>query len=854
MSRHLSFLGIVSGLAVLAAAGCRPQQPFYFNQTGDLGHYVGAATDIENSDTQTTSLDEVENATPPLSVDETKPDDPGDLAKPREIWDLDLDKAIQLALENGTVIRNLGGLAFGPTGAQGTPGSLLQSPGTAATTFIPALTETNARNGVEAALSAFDAQFTTDVSWEKNNTPQNVAGFVQEFRPKVFKQDLGTFQSTISKIAATGTQFAIRHNVNYEMNNIPALPNPLATKEFKAEWDTNVEAEFRHPFLQGAGVGFNRIAGPGAVPGFNSGVLIARVQVDQSLADFEGAVRGFVADVERAYWNLYYAYRRLDTAIEGRDRTFVYWQGIYALYKTGSREGPANFEAQARGQYYQFEAVVRQAKANLYKTEAALRYMMGLAAGDGRLIYPTAKPATAWVRFDWPDAYGEGLVRSVELRKQRWRIKQAELELMSAKNWLLPRLDAVGRYRWKGLGGELLHSDRAISAFDRPVDAYGSMTSGEFQDWHLELSLRFPFGFRREMAGVRFAQLTLTRERKVLQEQELELHHQLTDAFRELWVQYELTRDNYNRFAAAETEVEVFEAQIEKGKEKPASNLVLDAYRRKADAADSYHRSLTDYNLAIMQLHFRKGSLLEYDGVYLAEGPWPAKAYFDARRRARARDAAHYINYGFTQPKVLSQGPYQQNARGEGLLLDGQEMSPAEPVRGQGPLAPTPAEQEGSKPPEGIQTPKPIPADQPPSGGTPERKGETAAPSDQSNAKGPGGGLAPARKRDQNSGAAQKGYDLGSLNLGALAGKADDASPALAQDGLKTRPTGAGQPSPVQPTSYQQAPATTQGGTWKAPSSGRMTSDRSGTAHEPIASPSSAATDQSAAGWKAAQH
>ncbi len=843
MSRHLSFLGIVSGLAVLAAAGCRPQQPFYFNQTGDLGHYVGVASDIEYPDTQTTSLDEVENAAPPLSVDETKPEDPGDLTKPREIWDLDLDKAIQLALENGTVIRNLGGLAFGPTGAQGAPGSLLQSPGTAATTFIPALTETNARSGVEAALSAFDAQFTTDVSWEKNNTPQNVAGDVLYFRPRVLQQDLGTFQAQIAKIAATGTQWAIRHNVNYEMNNIPALPNPLATKEFKAAWDTNVEAEFRHPFLQGAGVGFNRIAGPGAVPGFNSGVLIARVQVDQSLADFEGAVRGFVSDVEKSYWNLYYAYRRLDAAIEGRDRTFVYWQGIYALYKTGSREGPANFEAQARGQYYAFEAAVRQAKANLYKTEAALRYMMGLTAGDGRLIYPTAKPATAWVRFDWADAYGEGLVRSVELRKQRWRIKQAELELMSAKNWLLPRLDAVGRYRWNGLGGELLHSDRAITAFDRPVDAYGSLTSGQFQDWHLELQLRFPFGFRREMAGVRFAQLTLTRERKVLQEQELELHHQLTDAFREMWVQYELTRENYNRFAAAETEVEVFEAQIEKGKEKPASNLVLDAYRRKADAEDSYHRSLTDYNLAIMQLHFRKGSLLEYDGVYLAEGPWPAKAYFDARRRARARDAAHYINYGFTQPKVLSQGPYQQNVGGEGLPLEGQEMWRTGPVRGQGPLKPTPAEREGAPAPEEVLTPKPIPADQAPSGGRPDQTGAKAPSSDQSRAKGPAGGLAPANKRDQNSGAAQKGYDLGSLNLGALAGKADDASPSAA-----------GQPSPVQPASYQQAPAAKPAGTWKAPSSGRTTSNRSGATHEPVASPSSAATDQSAAGWKAAQH
>ena len=69
-------------------------------------------------------------------------------------------------------------------------------------------------------------------------------------------------------------------------------------------------------------------------------------------------------------------------------------------------------------------------------------------------------------------------------------------------------------------------------------------------------------------------------------------------------------------------------------------DLLLDAQRRRAEAESAYYRSLVDYNRAIMNVHYRKGSLLEYDGVYLAEGPWPAKAYFDALRQARKRDAA----------------------------------------------------------------------------------------------------------------------------------------------------------------------------------------------------------------------
>src|SRR3989304_8711758 len=62
-----------------------------------------------------------------------------------------------------------------------------------------------------------------------------------------------------------------------------------------------------------------------------------------------------------------------------------------------------------------------------------------------------------------------------------------------------------------------------------------------------------------------------------------------------------------------------------------------------------------------MRVHYRKGSLLEYDGVYLAEGPWPAKAYFDALREASKRDASMYLDYGYTRPNVLSRGPVPQD-------------------------------------------------------------------------------------------------------------------------------------------------------------------------------------------------
>ena len=127
---------------------------------------------------------------------------------------------------------------------------------------------------------------------------------------------------------------------------------------------------------------------------------------------------------------------------------------------------------------------------------------------------------------------------------------------------------------------------------------------------------------------MRNAELTLVKERKVLEDMELELSHLLQNAFRELSVQYRLSQTQYDRSAAAQRETKDAAALYDAG--KVTLDFVLDAQRRLADSESSFYRAVVDYNLAIAGLHYRKGSLLEYDGVYLAEGPWPAKAYFDA--------------------------------------------------------------------------------------------------------------------------------------------------------------------------------------------------------------------------------
>ncbi len=650
MKTSRGLLGITAwALITLYLCGCRPQQPFFLHEDGDLSHYVDKATQIEYPDVEAESLDEVQKASPPLTLSNSDV---------KEYWDLSLEEAIRIALQNSKIIRTLSQPDVGMPRLPET--SLTVAPEGTPTVFDPARQETNPRTGVEGVLADFDAHWSTRFFWQKSDTPQNVAGFVQAFRPQAFRQDTGNFETEISKTYATGGTFSISHSVGYDWNNA------FTSRQWSSHWTANVEAGFRQPLLQGAGVTFNRIAGPNSIPGFYNGVLIARLETDQRLAEFEQSVSELLLDVEKAYWTLYLSYRQLDTVIAGRDAALQTWRQVRAKYEVGGRGGSAQEEAQSRQQYLAFRAAVEQALSSLYKAENNLRYLMGLTATDGRLIRPKDEPTRARVEFDFHDVHAEALIRNPLLRREKWRVKKAELELIAAKNYLLPKLDMFGFYRWNGLGHDLIDPD------DDRSNAYGSLTSGDYQDWQLGMELQIPIGFRKELAAVRNAQLNLARERAILQEQELEISHQIAWVLREIDEYYTLAQTNYNRTVAAENEVRAVTAMYDAG--TATLDLLLNAQQRRAEAEIQYYQSLTKYMFAISHLHFRKGSLLEYNGVYLTEGPWPQKAYFDALRRARARDAGLYLNYGMTNPPVFSRGPYDLHAGKDGaeeLLIDG---------------------------------------------------------------------------------------------------------------------------------------------------------------------------------------
>ena len=654
MDRLRKILTLLLAGTLVMPSGCFwNQHNSKFNSCVPKGTYETVASEIdypsESACTQMNADDSLHSPAPWTLQTQGTP----------EYWDMSLEEAIQITLSNSRVLRDLGG-------------AVVRSPAATRTTFDVATVETDPRTGVEAALSAFDAQFLTSTFWEKNHRALNNQFFGGGTR--LLFQDAGVFQTAIAKKSVTGTQFTVRHNVDYDQNNAPG-------NLFASAWNTNVEAEIRHPLMQGGGVEFNRIAGPDNQAGVYTGVLLARLNTDVALTDFEIAVRDLISNVESSYWDLYYGYRVLDAKVKARDAGLETWRKIYALNEVDRRGGEAEKEAQARSQYYAFQQDVQNALSGepidatrnwnglpsgsfrgtggVLMAERRLRLLMGIAPTDNKLIRPIDEPIAAKIDFDWSQITAEATTRRAELRRQKWIVRRRELELIASKNFLLPKLDAVGRYRWRGFGDDLFPTSPAPAPPNERFDnAYGNLTSGEFQEWQLGFELSVPIGFREGHVAARNAELLLSRERAILRDQQREVIHEVADAVSEVDRSYTVLQTSYNRLGANRDQLGAVQAAYEA--DKAPLDLFLDAQRRVADAEVDYYLNRARYTLATKNVHFVKGTLLDYDGVQLAEGPWPGEAYVDAAKREASRGAPMPLNYASSRAPVVSQGAFDQ--------------------------------------------------------------------------------------------------------------------------------------------------------------------------------------------------
>jgi hypothetical protein len=169
------------------------------------------------------------------------------------------------------------------------------------------------------------------------------------------------------------------------------------------------------------------------------------------------------------------------------------------------------------------------------------------------------------------------------------------------------------------------------------------------------MDFAMPIGYRRELANVRNAQLKLAQELARLEDMELDVSREMTQALQALDAQYHAAQISFNEWASYSQAYQARLDRYEAGTD-PINDL-LDSQRFRAQAENAYFQAICEYNKLIALIHRRKGTVLAYNSICLGEGAWPEKAYHDASENARRRGASREVNYGFTRPEVISAGP-----------------------------------------------------------------------------------------------------------------------------------------------------------------------------------------------------
>jgi outer membrane protein TolC len=515
----------------------------------------------------------------------------------KETWELSLEESKRIALENN---KQIALLRYQP-GIQGTQ--------------------------IEQALSEFDTTFELGGGWSRQD--RQVSTNIQTFgtgrtavQQDLFGSQVGQGGFGISSTAGASNPEGINDSLGAvpTRSGLGSIPggNVLGLSKRNAAggltsigysldytktdpvsqfvsvnpaWRSQVNLSVEQPLLQGAGVEYNR--GP---------LLIARANYDWSIRQFDVNVRTLLRDVENAYWQLYFTYQDLYSREVGMRQALATWQKEKNKLDVGTAAKPD--VAQAREQFEFFRAARTQALSRVLSAERSLRELMGLPPDDNRKIIPKDEPTIAEYEPNWDAGVLEAMDGRPELSAQRLAMRAAEIEVARQKNGLLPDLTLFGNYAISGLDNQ----------YDQSIDR---LTDNSFTDWTLAIRYRRQIGERSANAAVRRAEMSLTRERAELRNLEHTILHDLHEAYQNLVTSYDLIQIQKDRRQAAAEQLQAREEFYRQG--RYTIDILLQAQTTFADALRDESQAIAQYNQALAQWQFAKGTTLTNDNVALVE-------------------------------------------------------------------------------------------------------------------------------------------------------------------------------------------------------------------------------------------
>ncbi len=366
-------------------------------------------------------------------------------------------------------------------------------------------------------------------------------------------------------------------------------------------------------------------------------VVIAPLNRDASIWNFQAAAMALVRSVEQQYWALW----QQQATLEAREAAVKQGEEILRRERAKLVFGRSSCAdlAEAEQQLETFKLNLASATSDVITTERQLRNILGLPAADGFRIIAATPPVEARVEPDWESCVRQMGDSQPDVAQQKILIRLVELQLLLARNQLLPLMGLNELYQVNSLGGQLDQVGLVLSESIRRYAARPYPTSPDhkqpaqtdFDRRQVGMGFLMPLTFlgRGPLANTRQAQYQLLRQRMVLQQITHETTHSLARFFLEVDANYKQYATARRLNLAAKQRLEAQRALYEEGRITP--DRLLDAIGQQADAIAKEALFLAVYNGSLASLEEAKGTLLDFDGIAIHEGPSPRKAYIQAK-------------------------------------------------------------------------------------------------------------------------------------------------------------------------------------------------------------------------------
>lgn len=379
-------------------------------------------------------------------------------------------------------------------------------------------------------------------------------------------------------------------NYSVSWNNTRATTNNIFTN-FNPQLASNVSASYTQPLLRNF-----------KMDGTRQQLLISQKNREISDVQLEQSIALTARNVKNAYYDLTYAVGNLNVQRQSLELAQQSLKDNRARVEIGTM-APIDI-VQAEAEVAQREEGVILAEAAISRAEDRLRALVFNPSSPDfwRLrIEPTEQVQFRPMAVDSEGAVSNALQRRTDLNRSRKQLESNDVNIRYFRNQTLPDVNASVTYFSQAIGGTSFIRDPStgfpgtvVGQVQRSyADTLGTMFSGDFPTWTLQMQIAYPIGQANAEASLARARLQDQQFRRQLQSQELQVATQIREFARQ--VQTNAKRVDATRASRvlAERRLEAEEKKFQAG--MTTSFLVFQAQRDLNQARNNELQALVDY-------------------------------------------------------------------------------------------------------------------------------------------------------------------------------------------------------------------------------------------------------------------